>query len=327
MIARNKGIGIDVSKAELVIWNSATEQTLSFANTGKGVKKLRNYLINAETEIVTLEATSKYHRLAARICQGCNISFIIAQPRRIRQFAEGLGILAKTDALDAKVICKYGLKSDMQATQLPSMEQEALRDLVVLRMQLAEDRAKTQARHTEANNSSIKTVCAAMLRSYDKQIELLTKRIVSEIRNFAELLPKFDLLKTIKGIGDVTAAVLVTLLPEIGKLTKAQISSLVGLAPFDNQSGRSDGAKSIFGGRSRVRSALYMAALSAVRYDPFFSSIYKRLLAKKKKPRVAATACMRKIIVIANQIIKSNKPYDPNIPLRLQQRAKLPMAA
>lgn len=327
MITRNKGIGIDVSKAELVLWNSVTEQTLKFANTGKGMKKLRQYLLKAEPEIVTLESTNKYHRLASRTCQECQIPFIIAQPRRIRQFAEGLGILAKNDKIDAKVICKYGQKSDLDSMQLLSKEHEALRDLVVLRMQLAEDRSKLQARDTEASSLSIKTTCAAMLRSFDKQIDLLTKKIVSEIKSFAELLPKFNLLKTIKGIGDLTAAVLIMLLPELGKLTKAQISSLVGVAPFDNQSGKSGKPQSIFGGRTRVRSALHMAALSAVRYDPFFSSVYKRLLANKKKQRVASTAVIRKIIVIANQIIKSNKPYDPTIPLKLQQRGKPALAA
>lgn len=320
MITRNTGIGIDVSKVELVLWNSATDQTLELDNTGKGMKKLRQYLLRAAPEIVTIESTNKYHRLAARTCQECQIPFIIAQPKRIRKFAEALGILAKNDKIDAKVICKFGLKCEQQASKLLSKEHEQLKDLIVLRMQLTEDRAKIKARHTEASSKEIKAVCAVMLGNFDKQIEILNKKIVLTIKSFAELLPRFTLLQSIKGIGEITAATLVVLLPELGNLTKAQIASLIGVAPFDNQSGTIKGAKSISGGRTRIRSALYMAALSASRRDPFFSSVYKRLLANGKKKRLALTAIIRKIVIIANQIMKSNQPYDSAIPLKMQQR-------
>lgn len=326
MITRKIGIGIDVSKKELVLWNSATDQTLVFENTGKGMKKLSKYLLHAAPDIVTLESTNKYHRLAARVCQESQVPFIIAQPKRIRRFAEALGILAKNDQIDAKVICKFGLKCEQDATQLLPKEHEALKDLVVLRIQLTEDRAKLKARHTEASSKEIRAVCAAILVNFDKQIATLNKKIIATIKAFAELLPRFTLLQTIKGIGELTAATLVVLLPELGKLTKAQIASLVGVAPFDNQSGTTKGTKSIYGGRSRIRSALYMAALSAARRDPFFSTVYKRLVAKGKKKRLALTAIIRKLVVIANQIVKSNKSYDSKIPLRLQQR-QFPVAA
>lgn len=326
MIARNKGIGIDVSKEELVLWDSVSEETQKISNTGKGMKQLRKYLIKAAPDIVTVEATGKYHRMAARTCQESGVPFLIAQPMRARQFAIGLGIIAKTDKVDARVICKFGLKSDLEAATLQSKEHEALRDLVVFRMQLAEDKAKIQARYTEASSKAIKAHCAQLLVYMKKQLEIVKNKIIQEIRKFKELLPRFELLQSIKGIGELTAAVLVLLLPELGQLSKSQISSLVGVAPFDKQSGKSDGQKSIFGGRSRVRSALYMSVKSAVIHDPFFSSVYKRLLANKKKKRVAATACIRKMIVIANQIIKSGTPYDSSIPLKLQNREFRPLA-
>jgi transposase len=322
MLTRNKGIGIDVSKAELVLWDSISEQLIKIANTGKGMKQLRKYLLKINPDIVTLEATGKYHRLAARTCQECSVPFIVAQPYRVRQFALGLGIIAKTDPVDARVVCQFGLKSDLNVSTLESKEHEALRDLVVHRMQLAEDKAKFQARHTEASSKDIKVFCAQSLAFIEKQLKIVQKKIVQEIKKFADLLPRFELLQSIKGIGEITAAVLVLLLPELGKLSKSQIASLVGVAPFDDQSGKSDKQKSIFGGRTRVRSALHMAVMSAVRYDPFLSHFYKKLKANKKKTRVATTACIRKIVVIANQIIKSGVPYDPSIPLALSLRER-----
>ena len=320
MVTRNKGIGIDVSKKELVLWNSATEQITKIENSGKGAKKLKKYLLEAKPDIVTMEATSKYHRLAARTCQEIQVPFLIAQPRRLRQFAEGIGIIAKNDSMDACVICKYGLKSDLEAIQLLSKEHESLKDLVVLRMQLAEDRAKMKARYTEASNKAIKASCAAMLASFDKQMTLIKQRIVVEIKKFSGLLPRFELLQTINGIGELTAAVLVLLLPELGTLSKEKIAALVGVAPFDNDSGSRDGTRSIFGGRSRVRSALHMAVITAIRHDPYFSSTYQRLKEKNKKSRVATTACIRKMIIIANQMIKSGEPYNPAIPLAFSMR-------
>jgi transposase len=320
MLRRKKGIGIDVSKTELVLWDSISEQLVKIANTGKGMKQLRKRLLEISPEIVTIESTGKYHRLAARSCQECKVPVIVAQPCRVRQFALGLGIIAKTDQVDARIICQFGLKSDLKETSLETREHEELRDLVVYRMQLAEDKAKFQARHTEASSKEIKSFCAQSLAFIEKQLSIVQKKIVQEIKKFADLQPKFQLLQSIKGIGEVTAAVMVLLLPELGKISKSQIASLVGVAPFDVQSGKSDKQKSIFGGRTRVRSALHMAVMSAVRYDPFLSHFYKNLKENKKKTRVATTACIRKIVVIANQILKSGVPYDPSIPLTLSLR-------
>lgn len=320
MITRNKGIGIDVSKFELVLWNSETDETLAIKNTGKGMKKLKKYLCYSATEIVTIESTNKYHRLATRVCEESNIPFILAQPKRVRRMAESLGVFLKNDKIDAKVICKYGLKCEQEATKLQSKQHEEIKDLVVLRMQFVEDRAKLKARCTEASTKEIKTACQILLLSIDKQIKLLNKKIVQRIKAISELSARFKLLQSINGVGEVVAAVLVVLLPELGSLSKLRIASLVGVAPFDDDSGTKKGTKSIFGGRTRVRSALYMAALTASRRDPFFSSVYKRLLARGKKKRLALTAIIRKLIVVANQIINSNKPYDPTIPLELQKR-------
>jgi len=320
MVARLRGVGIDTGKNKLVVQLSWQEGILSFDNDGKGVAKLVKLLLKGEPDIVTIEATNTYHRRAARACQEAGLSVLVAQPRRVRKFAEGLGFLAKTDKIDGRVIALYGLKSDAEPTKLPSLEAEALRDLVVLRIQFAEEKGRIRTLRTEATTSDIHKACDSMLQSIEREIERLDVKITKQILSDAQLAPKFKLANTVKGIGAHVAAVLVTLLPELGTLSKTQIAALVGLAPFDHQSGNRDGRKSVFGGRTRVRSALYMSALSAVRFDPFIRSVYKRLLAANKPKRVVATACMRKILVILNEMFRTGTSYNPAIPLAQRQR-------
>jgi len=320
MIARTRGVGIDTAKQQLVVWLSWTNETVTVDNDTKGVAKLVKLLLKEKPDIVTIEATNTYHRRAARACQEAGLSVLVAQPKRVRKFAEGLGYLAKNDKIDGKVIGLYGLKSDAEPTKLQSKEAEALRDLVVLRMQFAEAKGRIKTLRTEATTSDIRKACESMLGSFQREIERLDVKITKQILSDKKLAQKFELAKTMKGIGAHVAAVLVTHLPELGALSKTEIAALVGLAPFDDDSADRKGKKSVSGGRTRVRSALFMASLSTVRFDPFIKSIYQHLLANNKPKRLASTACMRKMLVILNQMFKTERAYDPAIPLALQEK-------
>lgn len=303
-----ESIGIDVSKSTLDAYSTTSESWQQFANDRVGIKQLLKWIKQEVVEIICLEATGAYSRLLLRSLEKQGLSFLIVNPKRLRDFARGLGKLAKTDKLDARVIAFYGEKSDDQPSHLISEEEEELKDLCARRQQISlmfvqeQNRLKVAAAHTK---SSIRET----MRFLNAQLKKLSALIEEKLKQTGSFTERAKLLRSVKGVGPVTCAILLSCLPELGKLNKREVAALCGLAPFNYDSGTFKGQQRIFGGRTVVRTALYMATLSAVQHNPTFKTVYRRLMVAGKKRKVALTACARKMVVILNAMLRNGTSW------------------
>ena len=240
---------------------------------------------------------------------------MVVNPRQAHDFAKALGYLSKTDATDAQALAQFaqtlynGDKREKLLLRLPSQEQQLLQALVTRRAQLIGMRVAENNRLAGAHKSQHKSI-KAVLKVIELQIDKLEKEIGNNLD--AHFRAKLDLLKGFKGVGEVTKAVLMASLPELGSLSAGEISKLAGVAPLNHDSGKMRGKRTTWGGRADVRSALYMASLSAVRHNPTIRAFYKRLRAAGKQPKVALVACMHKMLIIMNAITKSGQPWQAN---------------
>lgn len=309
-----RSIGIDVGKKELYYCYRSQNVDGIFNNDLGGRNKLISWIKRQDAEIVVFENTGIYHRELMDELVESNILFLVANSKNVRDFAKGLGKLAKTDKIDARIISWYGEVSDLPPTNLNSKTQRDLRDLCTRRAQLMEIQVKEKCRKSELPSSMPKAINASIgriLKAVSKELGIVDKEILKLISLDETIQKKAEIIRTSKGIGGVTAAITVAVLPELGTLTGEQISSLTGVAPFDNSSGQHQGKKKIFGGRTIVRTSLYMATLSATRFNPPIKAMYQRLLAKGKPKKVAQIACMRKLVVTLNAMVRDGATWNP----------------
>lgn len=309
-----KSIGIDVGKKELFYCYRNKDLEGMTTNDKEGRKVLIRWIKGQDAEIVVFENTGIYHRDLMDDLVELEIPFLVADSRKVKDFAKGLGKLAKTDKLDAKVISWYGEVSEEKPTNINSKIQRALRDLCTRRAQLMECRIKDKCRQTELIKSAPKEIVLSisrMLKILKKELATIDKAILDLISTDDSLQKKKESIESIKGVGELTAAIIVATLPELGNLNKREIASLCGVAPFDNSSGQFKGKKRIYGGRTIVRTSLYMATLSATRFNPPMKSMYDRLLNNGKLKKVAQTACMRKLIITLNAMIRDGAHWNP----------------
>jgi len=310
-------VGIDVSKNTLEIALNDKAKTECISNDEKSIVALVKKLTSPSEKIgvVLLEATGGFERqVAVALCMA-GLAVMVVNPRQARDFAKSMGYLSKTDAIDARVLSHFARTLHQSESRerlllkLPTANQEELQALIVRRNQLIGIRVAEENRLATSHRSQHKSI-KAVLKILDKQITVIDKDVHGRLKeHFAD---KLDLLKDFKGIGVCTKASLMAELPELGQLTHPQIGKLVGVAPLNADSGRHKGRRITWGGRANVRTALYMAALSAVRYNPVIKAFYDRLLAKGKLKKVALVACMHKILTIINAIIKSGIPWNPD---------------
>lgn len=303
-----KSIGIDVSKKTLDVYFSSASEWDKYDNAKAGIKLLLKRISKEQPEIVVLEATGAYSRELIAALQGADIAFIVVNPRRLRDFARGLGILAKSDKLDARVIAKYGEKSDDQPKAPATTEEQTLKDLCTRRLQLIDMRTQEKNRLSQMPvklRKSIKNI----IKILQKEINKIDATIGEHVANTPQLSDKAAKLHSAKGISTVTSSVLMAFLPELGKLNKKQIAALAGLAPFAHESGNFKGQRSIYGGRTIVRSALYMATLSAIRFDKSIKENYQRLVAAGKNKKVALIACARKLLISLNAMLRDGSEW------------------
>jgi transposase len=305
-------VGVDVAKDSFEVASDPAGLKLSLPNDPAGRQQLLDCLQNRAVALITLEATGGYERpLVADLLQaGCRV--VVANPRQVRDFARGMGQLAKTDSLDADMIARFGRIVQPQPRPKPSDQTVDLADMVTRRQQLsglltAESNRLPLTRHPKVRKS-----VQQVIRTLEKQIAALDQIIRDNIQSDDGLQRKDQLLQSFKGVGPQTSAMLLSHLPELGQLNRQQIAALVGVAPWDIKSGKWAGKSRIWGGRQQVRSLLYMAALVAIRWNPVIGNFYQRLLAKGKEFKVAITACMRKILVILNTLIRNGTPWNPN---------------
>jgi transposase len=308
-------IGIDVSKDTLEIALDNSSPTQTFENHSEGIARLVKLVksCTAPIGVVLLEATGGLERACALALCLADLAVIVINPRQAHDFAKSMGYLAKTDALDAKVLSHFArtlhgdARFERMLFKLPSEQQVVLQALVVRRSQLVVMRVAEGNRLAGAHLAQ-RTSIHAVIKLLNSQIALIDKDIGRNLdQHFA---PTLKLLQGIKGVAVGTKAALMAQLPELGQLTQRQIGKLVGVAPLNCDSGKFKGKRVTWGGRAPLRAALYMATLSATRHEPVIKAFYQQLIARGKAPKVALVACMHKLLTIMNAIVRSGTPWS-----------------
>jgi transposase len=242
----------------------------------------------------------------------------LVNPRRVREFAKAIGLAAKTDKLDARLLARFARDVKPQPTETPDQDDEQLSALLARRKQLL-DMLTAEKNRLETTPQSLKSKILEHVSWLEEHLQAIEKEIDDLNRKDPERKHKQELLRSVKGIGPVTASTLSADLPELGKLDKKEIAALVGVAPFNNDSGKWRGRRRIKGGRATVRQVLYMAAVAATRFNPVIRSFYQSLLKRGKQKKVAIVACMRKLIVILNAMIRDLKPWHDPFPASIPE--------
>jgi transposase len=306
-------VGIDVAKATLDIAIGVNAPPLSLTNDTEGFDTLLAQLATHQVGLVVMEATGGLETAAAAALQAAGYGVAIINPRQARDFARAMGKLAKTDRIDARILAQLGEvierspERDTFVKLLPSAEQQALAALVTRRRQLIAMLVTERNRLAQAPAATRKSI-DTIVDALTKELERIDSDMSAHVQtHFADL---STLLDSAKGVGKTTISTLIAEVPELGKLSRREISALIGLAPINRDSGRMRGKRTIFGGRGSVRHVLYMAALVATRFNPAIKTFYDRLVAKGKPKKVAIVACMRKLLTILNAMVKTGKPWD-----------------
>jgi transposase len=307
-VNENISVGIDVSKDQLDVCRLPADQRAQFNNDPAGVEQLLAWLAQQPPMRVLLEATGGLERLAVAELSTAQVPVIVVNPRQVRQFAGALGILAKTDQIDAYVLARFAQDLRPEIRPLPDKKTRELGELVARRRQLVGLRTAESNRLKQAVALKVKRNIEHTLKHLEKQLTAIDKELDKQIQQSPVWREKDELLQSMLGVADRTSRTLLAELPELGACSRRQISSLVGLAPINRDSGKFRGQRSTWGGRASVRSALYMATLSAVKHYPPLKEFYERLLLTGKKAKVALVACMRKLLIILNAMLKTKTP-------------------
>lgn len=308
-------VGIDVCKDWLDVHVHPLGRRLRVANSRDGLKRLKRQLSGLAVELVVMEATGKHHRQAHRNLHAAGLPVAIVNPLRSRLFAEAIGALAKTDAVDARLLAILG-ESLTPAAKPPAPETlEALGELVAARQAACAEATALTHRHGASATAFLKRELKRRLASLKRHITRLEAEIARRIASDCELARRYAIVNSIPGIGPVAAAMLIVGLSELGMCSNKAAALLAGLAPIAADSGERTGERHIRGGRAPVRTVLYMAALTASRCNRDLATFYQRLLAAGKKPKVALTAVMRKLVVLANTLICQDRLWQPKPPI------------
>lgn len=307
-------VGIDVSKAKLDLACSDQSTATTFTNDSKGFDELMKLLPEPNLCLIVLEATGNYEQaLVVRLTDAGHVVSVV-NPRQVRSFAKAMGRLAKTDKIDARVIAEFGEKIRPRAVAKTKELQGELDQLVTRRRQLIETRTSEKNRQGQAKSKLVHKSIQRVLDTLNKDVKAIDREIARLVQSDDDWKNRAELLGTMPGVGDVTSNTLIAELPELGELNRQQIAALVGVAPFNDDSGTMNGKRTIYGGRVSVRNVLYMAAMSARRHNPVIAAFSQRLGEQGKPPKVIITACMRKILVILNSMVKTNSPWkNPEI--------------
>lgn len=306
-------IGVDVAKAKLDIAID-NQSVITINNTEAGFKKLLKTLTTTESVCFAMEASGGYEKALVNFLLEKDIAVAVINAKRVRDYAKAMGMYAKTDRIDALMIREYAemayAKGKLQLREARSNVQLHLEALLRRRHQLVEQRkVETQHLNGVADNDVIRSI-KRNIKNIGREIETIEAKINKYLDNDDGLKKTVTRLNGVKGIGNISALMLVSQLPELGQVSNKEIVALVGLAPFCNDSGQKNGRRAIFGGRGLVRSTLYMATLAATRYNAAIRAFYQRLLAKGKLKKVALTACMRKLLCILNSITKKEVEWE-----------------
>lgn len=316
-------VGIDVSKEKLDACVLPGGELHVFTNDPAGHAKLVALGESLDHVLLVVESTGGYERPALFALQDAGLAVALANPRQVRDFAKGIGQLAKTDALDAAVLAEFARLVAPRPTEKTSLKQRELEALVTRRRQLLEVRVAEKNRSGQTADRFIQKTLGRMLKTIDREIKAIEDRIAKLLESDDEWKDKLELLMSTPGVGKTVAATLVAELPELGKLNRQEIASLVGVAPFAKESGNMRGRRSIWGGRRKVRSVLYMAALTARKHNPVIKAFAQRLAMAGKSFKAIQVACIRKLLVILNTMIKNNTPWENKRPISSSEKNSL----
>lgn len=302
--------GIDVSKSYLDVHVHPVNQSLRVSNDKAGLQKLARRLRPSGVRLIVLEATGSYHRLAHRHLHAAGFAVAVMNPYRTRKFADVLGCLAKTDRIDAKTLAAFAALIRPQPKAPPSAVQAALAAIVVARRQATDQRGALQSQLDAADLGVIRRQLRARIAMLDRHVRAQETEVQRLLQQDPDLRQRFEILTSLPGVGLITAATLIAELGELGRVNAAQVAALVGVAPMNCDSGTMRGQRRIRGGRMAVRNVLYMAAMAAIRANPDMNAFYKRLREHGKPFKLAITAVMRKLAILANTLVAENRTWQ-----------------
>lgn len=311
-MSEKQWVGIDVCQKYLDVYVRPVAKLFQVTNDEIGINSLVQTLSNIQPELIVLEATGGMEIDVTIKLTQAGLAVAAINPRQARDFAKATGQLAKTDAIDARVLAHFADAIRPEVRQISDESSRQLEDLVARRRQLS-NMITAEKNRRRGKTNSVKA-------SIDEHIEWLEeklKEIESQIKSAIEINPnwkkKMELLTSVPGVGEVVAVTLISSLPELGTISHKSISYLVGVAPLNRDSGKFRGKRKIWGGRAKIRCVLYMATLVAVRFNPIIKAFYERLVNKGKLKKIALTACMHKLLIILNAMMKNNSSWKPQI--------------
>jgi transposase len=305
-------VGIDVSQSTWDVHLRPQGRSLSVPADRDGAGVLREQLVALGPCLVVLEATGGLERGLVAELLDAGLSVAVVNPRQVRDFARALGRLAKTDRIDAETLALFAEKVQPRPSQKCPEKQGEIDAMVTRRRQLVELRSMERTRQHQVTNKTARRSIDKLLKVLDQQIAALDKAIGQLLESDDDWRTRCELLQSVPGVGTTTSATLVAELPELGRLNRQEIAALAGLAPFNHDSGRFRGQRRIRGGRSAVRTTLYMAALAARRCNPILPRFAERLEQAGKPFKVVITACMRKLLTMLNTIVRNGTPWAPS---------------
>jgi transposase len=303
-------VGIDVSKDRLDVHALPSGEAFGVARNGQGLEELVDRLRALSPTLVAIEATGGFETIAAAAIAGAKLPLAVVNPAQVRHFAQAVGKRAKSDPIDAFVIARFAEAVKPEPRGIPDEAARLLAELVGRRRQIIEMLTAERQREKRAANPRVTKSLARTIKMLEKELADVDRDIDTAVRGSPLWREKEDLLVTFPGVSNILARTFLAEVPELGSLDRRHIASLAGLAPYTRQSGRWKGKSMIGGGRAAVRTALYMAALSASRYNPALKLFYQRLLASGKPKMVALIAVARKTLTILNAMLRDQKPWQ-----------------
>lgn len=303
-------VGIDVSKDRLDVHLRPSGEAFAVSRDGKGLENLAERLAALDVSLIVLEATGGFEVTVAAALAGAGLPLAVVNPRQIRDFARALGKLAKTDAIDAQVIALFAERVRPEPRPLADEQARRLGELVARRRQIVEMIGMESNRRRQAADTRLAKKIERHLAFLEKELADIDADIDAGVRASPAWREAEELLTCVPGVGPVTARTLIAELPELGQLDRRRLAALVGVAPFNRDSGSWRGHRMIGGGRTSVRNALYMAALVATRHNPILKDVYQRLLARGRPKKVAIIACLRRLLTILNAILRDGAPWS-----------------
>lgn len=303
-------VGIDIAKKRLDVHVRPQAETFAVAADETGVQDLVTRLQGLAPRLVVLEATGGYEVPVAAALAGAGLPVAVVNPRQVRDFARATGRLAKTDVLDAQMLALFGEAVRPPVRALPDEQAQKLAELVVRRRQLVEMLAAETNRQRQAREPRVRQRIAVHREWLRAALQELERDLRATIRGSGIWREREEVLKSVPGVGDVTAQTLIAELPELGQLDRRRIAALVGIAPLNRDSGTFRGRRMIGGGRAAVRTVLYMAAITAIRCNAVIAAQYQRLVAAGRPGKVALVAAMRKLLVILNAMVRDGRRWE-----------------